>query len=317
MGFSVAIPQPVAEKGIQRLKEAGAEVIIPDAVSEELSVSTIRNCDAVLIRTMELSSQIIEQAPRLKIIARHGVGLDNIDVNTALKKGVYVTNVPRANINAVAEHVMGMMIAGARQFIQADQGLRKGHFSIRNQILGIELKGKTLGIVGFGNIGHLIAEKAYYGLGMKVNVYDPYLDARNIPAFVHKTEDQREIFKNADIVTLHVPYLSSTHHLVNENAFSMMKDSAILLNAARGEIVKEKALIQALKEKEIRGACLDVFEKEPPGKDHPLWELDNVFVTPHMAALTEEAMENMAVTCADAIINVMNGEEPENVVKNG
>lgn len=311
MSFKVLIPQEINKKGIEYLENHGATVIVPSNHDEETLMQYIHDVDAIIARSETYSEKLLSKANRLKIIARHGVGLDNIDLLAASKKGIIVTNTPSANINTVAELVVMLILAGARNLIEADQGLRAGDFEKRNQLLGIELKGKKLGIVGYGNIGHLIAEKTHFGLGMEVLVYDPYMTEEKVPSYVKITESLDYMMSNADIITLHVPYNKSTHHLIDEKSLKHMKSSALLINAARGGIVDEVALENALKSGGIRGACLDVFQVEPPSKDHPLFKLNNVIVTPHLGAQTIEAFEAMALTTAKDIIAVKNGLEPK------
>ncbi|EDL65577.1 hydroxyacid dehydrogenase [Bacillus sp. SG-1] len=310
MNFKVLIPQPIAKEGIDLLEKEGAEVIIPPDYNEETLISHVSDVDAILIRTAKLSRVVIEKASKLKVIARHGIGVDNIDLEAASDRGILVTNAPFANVNAVAEHVLTLILSGSRQLIQVDSALRNGDFEVRNRKFGIELKGKTLGVVGFGNIGQLVAEKCHYGLGMDVLVYDPYVREENVSSYVQLNQSLSEVLASSDIVTIHVPYLPSTHHLINEEALQQMKKDAILVNAARGGIIDEIALEKALGSGEIRGACLDCFETEPPAVDHSLWNLENVIVTPHLAAHTEEAMIEMAVTPAKDIIAIMKGEKP-------
>lgn len=245
--------------------------------------------------------------------ARHGIGVDNIDIEAAAERGIFVTNVPESNINSVAEHTVGMMITLAHHIQKADKEIRKGRYEVRHQFIGTELAGKTLGLIGFGRIGRLVAKKCAGGMDMKVLVYDPYVKEIDMEG-VTWVDSVDAILTQSDFVSLHLPYLPELHHFINKEALEKMKPTAYLLNCARGGLVDEQALYQAIKSGEIAGAGLDVFEEEPAPVQHILWELDQVIVTPHMAAHTEEAMIRMAVGAADEIIAVLKGQGPTNCV---
>ncbi|MFD2629497.1 hydroxyacid dehydrogenase [Oceanobacillus kapialis] len=310
MEFRVLISQKIAEEGIRLLEESGATIVVPPSYDEETLVNYAKDVDAVLARTEIYSRRVIENAKHLKIIARHGIGVDNIDVKAAVEHGVVVTNAPSANINAVAELVLTLMLAGTRHLVTIDQATRDGDFGIRNQLFGYELKGKTLGIIGFGNIGRLIAEKCKLGLGMNIAVYDPHVTAGSVDSYVEILDTLDDLLSRSDVVTLHVPYVPATHHLINKKSFRAMKSDAILINAARGGVVDEEALVEALNDRRIRGACVDVFQVEPPEAEHPLFKLDNVIVTPHLGAQTHEAFKQMAIDAASEIIAVKAGKAP-------
>ena len=310
MELKVLIPQPIAQEGIDFLEQSGVKVIIPPGYDEETLLDYVQEADAILMRTGKISRRVIEKAGKLKIISKHGVGVDNIDLEAAAEHGILVTNAPYANINAVAEHVLTLILAGSRQLLQVDKALRDGNFEIRNRLFGMELKGKTLGIIGFGNIGRLVAEKCHYGLGMEILVYDPYFKEGNATSYIGVSDSLEEVLTVSDVITLHVPYFPSTHHLINEKSFGLMKKSAVFINAARGGIVDEEALEKALRNKQIRGACIDCFQSEPPPENFSLWELENVIVTPHIAAHSEEAMIEMALAPAKDILAVLKGNKP-------
>jgi D-3-phosphoglycerate dehydrogenase len=238
------------------------------------------------------------------------VGVDNIDLEAATRLGIWVTNAPESNSNSVAEHVIGLIIACARNTIRCDREFRDGNFEIRNQLIGMDLEGKTLGILGLGRIGTLVAKKASLGLDMKVVGYDPYISADRVAPEIQKIDNWDQVFKTCDFVTLHLPSTSETRGIVGKRELSLMKSSAYLINAARGEIVNEAELVEALKAEQIAGAGLDVFEKEPPDRDSTLLTLDNVVLSPHNAALTEESMIRMAIHAARGIDEVMSGNRP-------
>ncbi|WP_424475241.1 hydroxyacid dehydrogenase [Oceanobacillus kimchii] len=314
MEFRVLVPQKIAQEGIRLLEENGASMVVPPSYDEATLVNYVRDVDAIIARTEIYSHRVLENANRLKIIARHGIGVDNIDVKAATKYGIKVTNTPSANINAVAELVLTFMLASTRHLLPIDDAVRNGNFDIRNRLFGYELNGKTLGIIGFGNIGRLIAEKCRLGLGMNIVVFDPYVTAEDVELYAKLTESLEDLLRISDVVTLHVPYVSTTHHLLHKGSFQMMKKDAILINAARGGVVDEKALVEALMNGEIRGACVDVFEEEPPRAENPLFKLENVIVTPHLGAQTHEAFKKMAIDAANEIISVKKGEVPEHLI---
>ncbi|MFM1652537.1 hydroxyacid dehydrogenase [Brevibacillus sp. B_LB10_24] len=310
----VLIVQPIAQEGTELLINAGMEVMFAENASHETLCKYIVDCDAMLVRTAPISRELMEKGTKLRVIAKHGIGTDNIDVEFANEKGIYVCNAPNSNTNSVAEHTVGLILSLAHNINRADKAVRQGHYEARYTFIGTELKGRTLGLIGFGNIGKLVAKKCFDGFGMQIVVYDPYAknkeDFRDVQ-FVDKVD---ELYKESDFISLHLPYLASLHHFINEESFSKMKKSAFLINCARGGLVDEKALYKALTEGEIAGAALDVFEEEPTPVKHPLWQCDQVVVTPHMAAHSKEALVNMATGAAEEIIRVLHGDKPRHCV---
>lgn len=309
MEFKVLIPRTVATEGIDYLKANGCEVDVRSEMNAEELTDVIKNYDAILLRTDVLDEKLIQRADRLKIIARHGVGFDNIDIEAASAKGIYVSYTPAANINSVAEHVTGLMLAISRQIVKTDRAIREGQYGVRDTAYGIELKNKVLGIIGLGNIGKLVAKKCAHGFDMRVIAYDPYATPPE-ESYITKVESLDELLRQADFISLHLPYNQALHHLINQEKLRLMKPSAFLINAARGGLVDEAALAEALRTKSLAGAALDVFEQEPVLAEHPLLELNNVIVTPHLAALTTEAMSTMSLDCAKEIVRVKNHQEP-------
>lgn len=309
MAFKVLIPRTVSPEGIDYLEANGCEVDSREEMDAEELAAAIKEYDAVLLRTDILDKKTIELAGRLKIIARHGVGFDNIDIEAAAAKGIYVSYTPAANINSVAEHVTGLILAISRQTVKVDGAVRQGNFGVRDTAHGTEVKGKTLGIIGLGNIGKLVAEKCALGLGINVIAYDPYAKVTE-EEYITKIESVDDLLAQADFVSLHLPYNKALHHFINKDKLGVMKSSAFLINAARGGLVDETALAEALNDKTIAGAALDVFEQEPVRADHPLLKLENLIATPHLAALTNEAMSTMSLDCAKEIVRVKNQQEP-------
>ncbi len=311
MAFKVLIPQDISDDGKRYLTERGYELKMGSGISVETLAAEIADCDALLARTAKFPAEVLRAAKKLKVIGRHGVGCDNIDVPVATELGIQVTFTPEANAGSVAEHTIGLVIASAHQFARMDRETRAGNFEIRNKLKCFDLEGKTLAIVGAGRIGRLVARKALHGLGMKIVAYDPIVkDIPDLPEveFVSSIE---EAFKKGDFVSLHLPALPQTKGIVNAALLSLMKKDAFLINAARGELVVEEDLVAALKSGSIAGAALDVLKDEPPAKDCPLFALDNVLLTPHSAALTKECTARMALQAAQGIDEVLTGKAPK------
>jgi len=310
MAYKVLIPQDIAEEGKKFLRDRGYEIKMGTGATASAIAKDVVDCDAILLRTAPLPAEVIEAGRKLKVVARHGVGFDNIDVSKATEHGVWVTFAPESNASTVAEHTIGCILALARNFLRCDKELRAGNWEVRNQLTGMDLEGKVLGIVGLGKIGRRVAKKAALGLDMKVAAYDPYLKTAQFPEYVRTAESWQEVFRLSDFVTLHLPSTARTKGIVGRKEFGLMKPTAYLINAARGEIVNEPELIEALRNKALAGAALDVFEREPPAEDNELLALENVLLTPHNAALTRECMIRMALHAAQGIDEVLSGRQP-------
>jgi len=311
MAYKILIPQPIAEEGKDYLRERGYEIKMGAGYAVDIMKEDVKDCDAILMRTAQLPAEVLQAGKRLKVIGRHGVGVDNIDLEAATELGIYVSNAPESNANSVAEHTIGLIIACAKKLAFFNSEIRKHNFGIRDQVRGVDLEGKTVGIVGFGAIGSLVAKKAIFGLDMSAIVYDPYLAHDKVPAEIALVDFWEELFQTADFVTLHLPSIPETKGSVGKDEFEMMKSTAYLINTARGEIVNEAELIRALQEGLIAGAGLDVYAQEPPAKDNPLFQLDNVILTPHNAALTKECAIRTAVHAAMEIDAVLAGRKPK------
>lgn len=308
--YKVLIPQDVAKEGKTYLRDRGYEIKMGQGITAEQMKEDVVDCDAILARTAPFPAEVLKAGTKLRVIGRHGVGVDNIDVKQATEQGIIVTYTPNANCNTVAELAVGFIIALGRNIVRCDKAMRSGDFEIRNRLKGMDLEGKILGVIGLGKIGRLVARKASLGLGMNVIGYDPFLKAEDCPEGVVKVDDWDEMFKTADFISLHIPSTEETKHSIGKREFEMMKSSAYLINTARGDLIVEEELISALQNGEIGGAGLDVFEQEPPPQDHPLFALDNVILTPHNAALTTECMVRMALTAAQGIHEVLSGQKP-------
>lgn len=308
MAYKVLIPQNIVQQGKDYLLQRGYEIKMGSGITVDAIKRDVVDCDAILARTAPFPAEVLEAAPKLKVIGRHGVGVDNIDVAAAERMGIWVTNAPLSNSNTVAELTLGFIIALGRQFTHTEREFRKGNFEIRNKVLGMDLEGKTLGVLGLGKIGRLVAAKARLGLGMKILGYDPYVPQDKAPEGVEMTDSWEEAFARPDFVTIHMPFAGKK--LVGMKEFSLMKPTAYFINVARGELLHEEELVEALRSKKIAGAALDVFAKEPPDADNPLLSLENIIVTPHNAALTTECTMRMAEHAAIGIDEVLSGKTP-------
>lgn len=308
MKYKVLIPEDISEAGKKYLLEHGCEIKILDNSSVESICSHVADYDAILARNALISKKVIECGNKLKVIARHGVGYDNVDLKAATEHHVQVCYTPMSNSNSVAEYTIAMILACAKKIVSMDQKTRNGEWKVRNEEPTIEVAGKTLGVIGFGRIGSLVAKKAALGLDMKVLIYRRQNHTDRLPDYVEECSDIDEIFKTADFVSIHTALNESTKNLVNMDRINYMKNTAFLINTSRGPVVDENALINALKDKKIAGAGLDVFMEEPPCKDNELFKLNNVIVTPHNAALTKEAMDRMGLDAARSIIEVLHGD---------
>lgn len=274
-------------------------------------INAYAKAEAVIVRTFKMTAAVIDQMPKLKIIAKHGVGVDNIDIPYAKSKGIRVTNTPAANMNSVAELIIGLAFNCVRRITQS-------HFAILHGIeknsplylSGYELSGKTLGLIGLGKIGMSVGEKLRSAFAMNVIVYDPFATKEQCQSlgFV-KTENLDELCGKGDIISISVPLTNKTRNMIGHREISLMKETAVLINTSRGGIVNETDLHDALKNRRILGAALDVFTQEPIRKDHPLLTCDNFTATPHNGANTVDALVRMGVGAVDEIIRLKNGNE--------
>jgi len=306
--FKVVLAAPSAhEEEIKMLKKGGGVVkFIPTPSKEEL-IEECKDADALIVGIAEVTEELIKQSNKLKIIARHGIGYDNIDVKTATEEGIFVTNTPGVNIQSVAEFTFGLILSLVRNIASADVNMKSGGWR-KKDYWGIELEEKTIGIIGFGKIGRRVGILAKC-FGMKVLAYDPYISEEKISKVGAKKVNIENLLANSDIISLHVPLTGETDGLIGEREISLMKKEAYLINVSRGKIVQEKALYKALVDKQIAGAALDVFSEEPP-VDYSLIKLPNVVATPHIAAWTETARKRMALTAAEQVIMALQRRVP-------
>lgn len=321
--MKIYITRKIPQSGIDKLKAKGYEVDVnPEdkVLSKEELVSSLKQkpYDAVLcLLTDKIDKEIFEAVPFAKIFANYAVGFDNIDLKTAKEKGVLITNTPGVLTETVAEHTFALMLAISHRIAEADKFTKAGKFKgwAPMLLLGSDLSHKTLGVVGLGRIGSRVAYHGAKGFDMKVLYYDVKRDENFEKEYGAKYRaNVDEVLKESDFISIHVPLLDSTRHLINRQRLSIMKPTAYLINTSRGPVLDEKALVEALKNKTIKGAALDVFENEPllaPG----LAELENVILTPHIASATEETRSKMSDLAATNIIEALEGGIPPNLVK--
>jgi D-3-phosphoglycerate dehydrogenase len=309
MGYKVLIPQDITQAGKDYLKNKGYKVLIGSDYSVETICKEVVDCDAILARTAQYPKEVMEAGKKLKVISRHGAGTDNIDIKAATEIGIKITNAPVANCNSVAEHTIALILACASNIVYMDKEVKKGNWEERNVTKSIEVNSKVLGIIGLGRIGRYVAEKAFYGLGMKVIGYDPYITKENGIKNIEIIDNMQDVFRRADFISLHIPSTPETRGSINKDVFNIMKETSFLINCARGEIVNEEHLYVALSTKKIRGAALDVLAVEPAISSNPLFELDNVIISPHNGALTFEAMDKMGIHAAMGIDEVLNNQQ--------
>ena len=307
----ILLSQKISDAGMAVIKDKYDVVIAPDC-SKETMLALSKDASAIILRTTsKVDRDVIENAEKLEIVSRTGAGVDNVDIAAASGKGILVCNLPRANSLSVGEHAIALMMACAKQLPYMQEGVRQGNWKARNAGTPVEVEGKTLGVVGMGHIGSIVAKKCSGSLGMKIKAYDPYVKDQFADTDYAFCDDLKTLFKESDFITLHCPNIPETKGMVTRELLYAMKPDAYIINAARGGIIDEDALVDVLKEKRIAGAGLDVFEKEPVDTDHPLLHMVNVIVSPHSAALTKEATLRMAVEAAQAVDDLFSGKMPQ------
>jgi len=307
--FRVLLYEDMHPAGKQLLAEK-AEIIFARSLDEDDLIQQVKDIDALIIRANgAVSACLMDAAPRLKVIGKHGVGLDAIDLEAARARGIVVCNTPVANVESVAEHAVGLMIAVSKLLARADKAIRQGRWQVRYDYVGQELLGRALGLIGMGRIGGRVAEICHLAFNMPVLYHDvvSYPEAeRHLGA---RKLSLNDVLVQADYVSVHVPLVPATGGLIGREQFALMKKGAIFINTARGPIVDEVALIEALSSGQLAGAGLDVYTEEPVSADNPLLKMDNVVLTPHMAAHTHDALRAMSLVAED-VLRALEGEDP-------
>ncbi len=302
-----------------------AELVYPQPQNEEGILAVIGDCNALVARNTKITRRIMEAAPQLAVIGRHGVGYDTVDIGAATDLGIPVVYTPAANTESVAEIAVGFIICLCRKIVQAHGAMQSEELlsdtvtlpimTKQRGLVNTDLWGKTLGIIGVGRIGSSVSRKVTAAFNMRVLGYDPYVDAEKIAGVgAQKVDRLEEMLPQCDFVNVHCSGGSETRHIINARTLALMKPGAYLINTARGTIVDEAALVEALQSRRIAGAAIDVWDPEPPRPGNPLLHRENVIVTPHFCAQTEESLYNMATMVAQGVLDVLEGRRPQYLV---
>jgi D-3-phosphoglycerate dehydrogenase / 2-oxoglutarate reductase len=314
--WKVLLPQPIEKEAVEILEGGGFDVAIAPECKAEIVGPLLRGAKVVVLRTgIKMNAELLSQADELLMISRTGAGVDNVDLNAATEKGVIVTSSVGANTTSVAEHCMALLLALSKQLFLLDREVRSGNFNIRYKNLPRDLRGRKLGVIGFGRIGSAVAKGCHETFGMKILANDEFLPEQTKNAYSSWVSfcDLDALFREADAVTIHIPFVPEAEGLIDRRLLGLMKKSAYIINTSRGGIVKESDLAEALAAGRLAGAGLDVFEHEPVQADSPLLGLSNVILTPHSAALTEECVVRMAVAGVERVVDLYKGLMPANV----
>jgi len=304
---------PTYEYEEKILKEVGAELVLSEATTEKEVAEAVRDADGILNRTISISAEAIDAMEKCRVIARYGVGYDNVDVAAATKKGICVANVPSYCKDEVAEQAFALLLTCIRRTVEHDRLIRKGEWDICAKYPMYRIRGKTLGLLGLGQIARSLAEKAS-GLGVRMISHDPYVKPEQAKACNVELVELETLWKDSDYISIHAPATESTRHIVNDEAFGLMKKTVIIVNTSRGALIDEKALEAALRDGLIGGAGLDVFEVEPLPADSPLRQYDNVVLSDHEGWYSEESQVDLQTLASMEVARVLKGGLPESLV---
>lgn len=306
--IGILVTEAMADCGMEWLRQNGYEVRYGRGTTPEALIEDLQGCQGVITRLAEMTAGVLEKAPELRVIARHGAGVDSVDLDYCRAHNIQVLRNVGTNSTAVAEFALTLILACAKSLLPGRDMYRAGEFSkARKTLEAHELAGKTLGLLGMGHIGQIVAQICGLGFGMRVLAFDPYADPASVPGYVTLSTNREEIFREADFVSIHVPATAETRNSVGAEAFSMMKPTAFLINSARGSVIDEAALIEALQNGVIAGAGLDVTVLEPAKADNPLFTMENVILTPHCAGSTTEAKEKASMAAAKGCHAILSG----------
>lgn len=308
----VLVNKPIHKDALDRLAQE-VEVLTPFTVSRDEILKILPEVQGIILCAgMNMFGEEMDYAKSLEVIGRHGVGLDIVDIAEATKRKIPVVFTPYGPTESTAEHAFMLMMAAARKVTFLDRETRKGNFNVRDRVVGFELLEANLGVVGFGHIGQRVAEMCRKALNMKVYVYDPFIEASKIASNgAEKCDTLIELMSKVDIASLHIPSISTTQGLIDSAALEALGPNGYLINTSRGAVVDETALIDALQNKKIAGAGLDVFDPEPPADGNPLFKLDNVVLTPHLASFTDQGRRRMGLMVVEDVLKVLSGEPPK------
>ena len=295
-------------------EENGIEFILYDCQTEDEIIEKCSDADALLVIYKKITPRIMDNLKNCKVILRYGIGYDLIDVDAATERGIKVCNSPTHCLDEVATHTIAMILAIERKLIMYHENVKNGEWLANAGYKPHRLSSQTLGLIGFGNIARRTAEFAK-GFGFNIIAYDPYLKDDIFDSMNVKKVDLDELYKTADVISIHTPLLDSTYHLINKDSISKMKDGVMIVNTSRGPIICEKDILEAVKSRKVKAAALDVIESEPITiKNHPLYDIGNIIISPHAAYNSVEAEEQMMEILATTAVKVLNGENPKNIV---
>lgn len=312
MRYKVVLLKNLAETGKAYLSDNDCEVVVSQGTTEEEFIEDMKGCHGLFVRNELVTASMMDACPSLKVIAKHGTGYDNIDTKAAKERGVRVVYAPLGNVNSVSEHCFMLILNCAKRYGIVKDALNDDNYNIRYVLSdAVEVKGKVLGLIGCGNIAKELAKKAHFGFGMKVIAYSPRKKEGLEKYGIEYTDNRDKVFRMADFLSIHVPSTEETRKSIGILEFQKMKETAYLINTARGDIVNEDDLIEALEKGLIKGAGLDVYEKEPIHSNHKLLNMSQVITTPHTAGMTIEASNSLSLMGARGIVDVLNGKEPE------
>ena len=301
----------VRPEAISILEEVADVKIINGLSSEDIVLDAVKDVDGILARRVNLPKRVIESAPKLKVIARHGVGVDQVDIDEATKRGIYVTFTPTANSESVSEFTIALLLTFYRNILKGYLNLQEGGWD-QAKLMNNEIYHKKIGLIGLGNIGLRVVKKAK-AFEMEILGYDPYVSHKTAKDYDIKLVPFDKLLSESDVISLHVRFTKETEKMIGKKELGLMKKNAVLLNTSRGKVIDEEALINTLENNNIAGACLDTFWAEPLPNDSKLRTIDNVILTPHIAGSTEEAFIRMGTEAAQNIVRVLKGEMPINV----
>lgn len=309
---TVLVNKPIHPDALKRLSEE-VQILTPFAASRSELMDMLSGVQGVVLSLgLDFTAEVIDHCKAIEVIGRHGAGVETVDVEAASRRNIPVVFTPFGPTESTAEHTFTLMMATARKLPLLDREIRAGNFHIRDQVIGRELFRASVGVVGFGRIGKRFAQMCMAALDMKVHVFDPLVDRSEVEAWGAVYENEIvEMARKIDVLSLHCPLTDQTHHVVNRQVIGAMKADSIFINASRGPLTDERALVEALRHNKIAGAGLDVYDPEPPAKDNPLFSLDNVVLTPHLASFTNEGRKRMGLMVVEDVLSVLRGDLPK------
>jgi D-3-phosphoglycerate dehydrogenase len=306
--MKVFLTQNISKVGKDYLTERGYELVLATADDEDTICREIGDADAIIVRTQKITERIMEAAPNLKVIGRHGIGTDNLDLDAARRRNIRVTNGPESNAESVSEHIVTLLLAVEQSVTLLDNAVRTGDWDARDRVMLNELYGRTFGVIGYGRIGSRTAEILHTAFNMNIIAWSRSLHTRKVPDYVTVADSPEQLYRESDVISLCCPANDDNYHMINTASLALMKPTAYLINCGRGVLVDEEALYDALTNGVIRGAGIDCYVEEPPRLDNPLLGLSNVIFSPHCASHTPESMDRMALHAAIGVDEVLTGK---------